>query len=156
MATGSTLGRGRDAFDRRAWAVAYAELSAADRVSPLEPEDLEMLVTAAFLIGRDQDAAELSARVHREWVARGEWARAARCAFWLAFQLLLRGESARGGSWLTRAWRLLDDGGRDCVEQGICLCRGRLKVSRMATRWPGWPPSIRLPRSLPDSPIRIW
>ena len=50
--------------------------------------------------------------------------RAARCAFWLAFGLLDRGELARGGGWLARARRLLDDGQHDCVEQGYLLVPG--------------------------------
>ena len=45
-------------------------------------------------------------------------ARAARCAFWLAFGLLNNGDLARGGGWVDRAQRLLDDAGLECVEQG--------------------------------------
>ena len=45
-------------------------------------------------------------------------ARAARCAFWLAFALLNGGELARGGGWVDRAQRLLDERRLDCVEQG--------------------------------------
>ena len=52
---------------------------------------------------------------------RGDAERAARCAFWLAFGLLGAGDFARGGGWLARARRLLDDGRRDCVEQGYLL-----------------------------------
>ena len=37
----------------------------------------------------------------------GDPARAARCAFWLAFGLLNAGELARGGGWVDRAQRLL-------------------------------------------------
>ena len=47
--------------------------------------------------------------------------RAARCAFWLAFGLLNRGELAPGGGWIARARRLLDDHELDCVEQGYLL-----------------------------------
>jgi tetratricopeptide (TPR) repeat protein len=47
--------------------------------------------------------------------------RAVRCAFWLAFGLLNRGEQARGGGWIARARRLLDEGRRDCVERGYLL-----------------------------------
>ena len=36
-------------------------------------------------------------------------ARAARCAFWLAFALLNSGDLARGGGWVDRAQRLLDE-----------------------------------------------
>jgi DNA-binding CsgD family transcriptional regulator len=47
--------------------------------------------------------------------------RAARCAFWLAFILLIKGELVRGGGWVARARRLLDDLQQDCVEQGYLL-----------------------------------
>ena len=93
-------------LDFRDWAAAHAELSAADRESPLEPPDLELLITAAYLLGRDDEAAQLSARAYREWLRRGDPVRAARVAFWLAFHLLLRGSQARGGGWLARAGRL--------------------------------------------------
>lgn len=113
------LERGRNAFEEKAWTRAYAELSAADRMERLEPDDLERLATAAYLIGRDGDSAELWERAHHDLVARGEPVRAARCAFWLAFGLLNRGEQARGGGWLARAERLLD--GRDCAERGYLV-----------------------------------
>ena len=48
------LNRGRECFARRAWADAYAQLSAADREAPLEPEDLERLAMAAYLVGADE------------------------------------------------------------------------------------------------------
>lgn len=57
-------------------------------------------------------------RAHQECARIGEVARAARCAFWLAFALLNNGEVARGGGWVDRAQRLLDERRLDCVEQG--------------------------------------
>ena len=48
-------------------------------------------------------------------------ARAARCAFWLAFGLLNRGEAARGAGWLARAQKLVDEAGPDCAERGYLL-----------------------------------
>ena len=54
MTTAQALARGRECFARRAWADAFAELSAADREARLEPEDLERLATAAYLIGSDE------------------------------------------------------------------------------------------------------
>lgn len=120
MTTADALDRGRHSFARRAWADAYAELSAADHDSPLEPPDLELLVTAAYLIGRDEVGDDLSARMYRECCAEDP-ARAARCAVWLGIQLLLRGEEARGGGWLARASQLLDEGEHDCAERGYLL-----------------------------------
>ncbi|MDN5750668.1 MAG: LuxR C-terminal-related transcriptional regulator [Pseudonocardia sp.] len=112
--------RGREAYRRRTWSEAYELMSAADRRSPLEPADLELLATAAYLLGRDEDGAELLTRAFRQ-CSEGDPARAARCAFWLAFHLLNSGELARGGGWVAKARRLFDDGRHDVVEQGYLL-----------------------------------
>ena len=125
------LERGRKAFDAQAWAEAYAQLSAAGHASGLEPEDLERLATAAYLTGKDDESDELWARAHREWLRLDDTARAARCGFWLAFLLLLRGEEGQSGGWLARSRRLLDDQRLDCVEQGYLLTLVALRA--MAT-----------------------
>jgi DNA-binding CsgD family transcriptional regulator len=117
----SPLYQGRQSFDRRGWATAYAQLSAADRETPLEPEDRERLATAAHLIGRDADCAELWARAHHDLIIRGDLDRAARCAFWLGMTLFDKGQSAPGMGWIARARRLLDEHQRDCVERGYLL-----------------------------------
>jgi DNA-binding CsgD family transcriptional regulator len=127
MTTADALARGRESFGRRAWADAFAQLSAADRESPLEAEDLERLATAAFLIGRDDDGADVGTRAHQAFLRRGDVERAVRGAFWLAFGLLNRGEVARGGGWVARGRRLLDDLQRDCVEEGYLLWLGGLQ-----------------------------
>ena len=121
MTAADALDKGRESFGRWAWADAFVQLSAADRVSPLEAEDLERLATAAYLIGRDDDGADAGARAHHEFLRQGSVERAVRGAFWLAFGLLGRGEVARGGGWVARGRRLLDDLQRDCVEQGYLL-----------------------------------
>jgi ATP/maltotriose-dependent transcriptional regulator MalT len=96
-------------------------LSAADQNKGLEPEDLDRLAIAAYLIGKDIDSADAWARAHQLFLSLSEVARAARCAFWLAFGLLNKGERARGGAWVARARRLLADSHADCVEQGYLL-----------------------------------
>jgi DNA-binding CsgD family transcriptional regulator/tetratricopeptide (TPR) repeat protein len=110
--------RGRMAFADQAWADAFLHLSAAAEDSPLEIDDLERRAAAAYLVGRADESVELWATAHHECVRHADVARAARCAFWLAFVLLNRGELARGGGWVDRAQRLLDDGEVDCVEHG--------------------------------------
>jgi DNA-binding CsgD family transcriptional regulator len=117
----NALDRGREAFGRRAWGDAYRQLLAADQDAPLAPEDLERLAMAAHLVGRDAESSDCWVRAHHAFLSRGDAERAARCAFWLAFWLMIQGERARGGGWLARAQRLLDDGRRDCVEQGYLL-----------------------------------
>ena len=128
MAGADALEQGRRSFARQAWADAHAQLSAADRVDPLGPEDLERLATAAYLIGRDDDGADAGARAHHEFLRRGEVERAVRCAFWLGFSFIDQGDEARGGGWLARARRLLDDAQLDCVEQGYLLFPGALQA----------------------------
>jgi len=109
---------GRDAFDSQAWGRAYAELSAAADEEPLEVEDLERLASAAYLLGRREESSDVWARAHGECARLGDVARAARCAFWLAFSFLNSGDVARGSGWVDRGQRLLDDRRLDCVEQG--------------------------------------
>jgi hypothetical protein len=104
MPTADNLNRGRDAFCGRAWTDAYLLLAAADRYEPLQPDDLERLATAAYLIGKDAESMEIWTRAHQEFLRRAAIARAARCAFWLAFALMHR--RARAG------WRLDHAGAR--------------------------------------------
>ncbi|MGH3784379.1 MAG: hypothetical protein ACRDRO_28105 [Pseudonocardiaceae bacterium] len=40
--------RGRAAYRQGAWSAAFSQLAAADRESPLDPADLDLLVTAAY------------------------------------------------------------------------------------------------------------
>ncbi len=120
-ATAHALGRGRDSFGRRAWRESFDLLSAADGETPLSAEDLERLATAASLIGQDDTSVDIWARAHQEFLDRGDTERAARCAFWLAFQLLTARKTARGGGWIARGRRLLDDGQASGGAQGWLL-----------------------------------
>ena len=118
----SSVTDGRDSshpLEDEAWAATYACLSAADRKTPLEPDDLERLAVAAYLVGRDGDSVDVWTCVRTRSRCGVTMSPAlVRCAFWLAFGLLNKGELARGGGWVDRAQRLLDDGQLDCVEQG--------------------------------------
>ncbi len=127
---GGALVRGREAFRRREWAEAYARLTAADREDGLDAPDLEEAALAAYLTGRDAECEDLWARAHRGWLDQGEQCRAARCAFWLGFPLLLKGEGARGGGWLARGARLLDERGSKCAEIGLLLVPVGLQALR--------------------------
>ena len=120
--------RGRESFGRQAWGDAWSQLSAADHDAPLELEDLERLAVAAFLVGRDEESVDVWARAHHVCIRLGDAARAARCAFWSAFVLLNKGQLARGGGWIYRAQRLLDEHERDCVEQGYLRYAASLRL----------------------------
>ena len=110
--------RGRKAFADQAWVDAFDELSAAAESAPLGLEDLERHAAAAYLVGRADESLELWEKGHHDCAQSADFPRAARCAFWLAFVLLNRGELARGGGWVDRAQRLLDVGAIECVERG--------------------------------------
>jgi len=127
---GGALVRGREALRRQAWGDAHAQLMAADREDGLDAPDLEGAALAAYLTGRDSECEELWARAHRSWVDRGEQCRAARCAFWLGLPLLMKGEAARGGGWLARGARLLDEPRSDCAESGLLLVPVGLQALR--------------------------
>jgi pimeloyl-ACP methyl ester carboxylesterase len=80
MERSDQLERGRNAYARQAWADAFAQLTAADTESPLDPADLERLATAAYLVGKDTDSTDLWSRAHHERLGRGDAEGAARCA----------------------------------------------------------------------------
>ncbi len=120
MTAADALAEGRRSFEQQAWADAYAQLSAAEKDAPLQPEDVGRFAVAARLLGKDAEADRLYERGHQELVARGDPRQAARMAFWLGMSLMDRGETARGSGWLSRVRRLLEDGG-DCAEQGLVL-----------------------------------
>jgi hypothetical protein len=80
-AAADSLDRGRESYGRYAWADAFAALSAADAATPLDAEDLVLLATASYLIGRDDDSIGLLERAHHEFLGRGDVEPAARCAF---------------------------------------------------------------------------
>jgi ATP/maltotriose-dependent transcriptional regulator MalT len=109
---------GREAFDRRSWREAYDLLEAAP--SP-DVDDLERLAIAAYLIGEDEASTRAWERAHLACVAAGDLDRAARCAFWLAFALVLRGEMARADGWRARAERLVQEAGPQCAARGFVL-----------------------------------
>lgn len=115
------LERGRECYARREWGAAYRMLSSVDREDALALEDLEAVAVAAYLSGRDVESEELWTRAHHEALRVADWGRAARCAFWLGITLMNRSERAKGGGWLARAQRVLDDGQHDCVERGYLL-----------------------------------
>jgi ATP/maltotriose-dependent transcriptional regulator MalT len=121
MAIPQTLGRARRCFEQKAWSEAYGLLEAADRDAGLEPEDLERLATAAYLVGRDDESDAAWTRAHEAFARQGDHEGAARSATWLAFGLMQRGARAPASGWFTRAERLLDEARLDSVVRGYLL-----------------------------------
>jgi DNA-binding CsgD family transcriptional regulator len=128
MASAHNLGPNPPGLVRQSWTDTYARLSAADREAPLDPPNLEQLAIAAYLIGRDAESLDILTRAHHAFLSQGAATRAARCAFWLGFWQLMRGEHAPGSGWIARARRLLDEGRQDCVEQGYLLLPAAIQL----------------------------
>ena len=128
MATTELLDQAGSDFERGMWGEAYARFSAADHQQPLVAEDLERLAVAAQLVGKDDVSAVMWERAHLQHLERGDLALAVRCAFWLGLGLVNRGEMARGGGWLGRAQRLVQDHELDCAERGFLLIPEALRA----------------------------
>jgi DNA-binding NarL/FixJ family response regulator len=116
---------GRQAFDGKDWAEARARLAAAE-VS--DPDDLERLAVAAYLLGRDDESQAALERASRAAEQSGDRDRAARNAVWLGLSLFLQGEQSRASGWLARAERMMHDTGRSCAARGLMLVPRFLEV----------------------------
>jgi DNA-binding CsgD family transcriptional regulator len=140
MAKSDSLAAGRAAFDERRWRDAFELLSAADRASPLDVDDLHGLATAAYLTG-DAAWSDAWARAHHLSRDRGDIAGAAHFAFWLVFAFFNEGEIAQGGGWIARGQRLVDalrgnsvDAGYLLLPAAIAGCDGDPETSLVAFR----------------------
>jgi DNA-binding CsgD family transcriptional regulator len=114
------LDEGRQAFVKNAWARAYELLLRADEEEPLGPEDLELLATAAYMLGREDDYVRMLERACQRHAELDNRRRAARSAFWIGMHFAMRGQMGPASGWLGRAQRLLE-GEEDCVERGYLL-----------------------------------
>ena len=114
------LQRGRDAYARRAWLEAHERLARVHEQRPLDPPDLELLATTAFMLGRDDDSVAWLELAHQRYLDDGLTLRAVRCAAWIVMNLAVRGEIGPATGWLGRAQRLLVDE-EECAERGWLL-----------------------------------
>lgn len=120
MAAGD-LELGRDAYVGRMWRAAYDLLSSAHTNEPLAADDLELLATSAYMLGRDHEFVSILERAHHAHLAAGSTPRAIRCAFWCGMVLITRGEVGPGSAWIGQARLLLDRDEGDYVERGYLL-----------------------------------
>lgn len=121
MTDGNELLEARAAFDRHAWATAYALFRQAETHQPLVALDLDRLAISAYLSGHDSDGLDCWARAHHAFIREGLMRQAFQCAFWLGFLFLYRNESSRANGWLARGKRLIGDGPAERVEEGYLL-----------------------------------
>jgi len=124
----SELEVARKAFQERSWRAAFSQLATAHVGEPLGLDDLELLAQAAYLCGEDAASERAWTEANKRSVEDEDWARAARCAFWLGVTLQSRSERAQASGWFARAQRVLEENDHDCVEQGWLLVGAGLKL----------------------------
>ena len=121
--------------------------------------DLERLATAASLAGQDQRSVDLWTRVYHARARQGDAPRAARAVFWLALDLLNRGERAQASGWLARAQRLLEGARHDCAERGLLLvlvARVQLRGGDLRAAIESAATSAALASRFPDPDLRVF
>ena len=101
------------------WASTYRELVDRPREA-LGPRELEQLAVSSYLIGDDDGCATAWEAAHLGHVESGNAAEAARCSFWLAFCLMMRGQSAQASGWLGQTAGILGDD-LDCSARGYVM-----------------------------------
>jgi DNA-binding NarL/FixJ family response regulator len=112
---------GREAFARAAWLDAFELLSLADREAPMAAEELELLATSAYMVGRDDEYVRALERAYHAHHDAGDTARAVYCVYWIGHNLMLRGEMGPASGWFGRGQRLLEGEERDYAERGYLL-----------------------------------
>lgn len=118
MTTSKSIHRGRTAFAKEEWKDAFIQLSRAETKESLPSQDLELLAISAYLTGNFTTCFDTWTRAHNSFVQSGDTRGAARCAFWLGFTLVNKGETVRGSGWMGHARKILDENPIDCAEQG--------------------------------------
>lgn len=127
MSGPEALERGRVAVARRDWAEAFRALSEAEASVSLSAADLDRLAVAAYLTGHDQASADAWTRAHRAHLDDGRPAEAVRSAFWMALNMLLRGDAAPAGGWFGRAGSIAAALPAGSPEQGLMMIPGAMQ-----------------------------
>jgi DNA-binding CsgD family transcriptional regulator/tetratricopeptide (TPR) repeat protein len=115
------LERGRRAYRERSWKTAQSSLARAETISPLSGEDLELLATAACMLGDGDEQVQALERAYHRHLAGGDDDATLRCAIWLGIHLMLAGSVGRAGGWLSRAERQMEQGESDGAGRGYLL-----------------------------------
>jgi DNA-binding CsgD family transcriptional regulator len=127
MADTDILDQARSAFRAQSWGQAYACFGAADEELELSSSDLELYARAAYLVGSDDACVRALERAYHQQLAAGWPEQAAASAFWLAFNLMNRGEMARAGGWLGRVEQLVPPEDSESPVRGLLLVPAALQ-----------------------------
>ncbi|HEX6547486.1 MAG TPA: response regulator transcription factor [Candidatus Dormibacteraeota bacterium] len=122
------LARGFAEYRARRWRQAAEFLEAADRESPLPPEQFEILANLRSLLSPVQGAPAVWEEAHRQFLARGDVARAATAAYWAGMHWHNLGAEAQTAGWHARARRILDEAGLDCPARGYLMIATALEA----------------------------
>jgi class 3 adenylate cyclase len=112
-----TLEQGQDAIRRHAWREAYDLLNPLAITDALAPEDLEGLAEAAWWMGRLGDCIEARERAYALHLQKGNNARAALVALYLADDYASKLSHSLAAGWQKRAERLLENE-PECIAHG--------------------------------------
>lgn len=104
---------------QRRWEEAYRALSG--NTEDLDASNWERLAVAGYMIGEDDASGAAWEAAHHDHLEAGDRAEAARCAFWLAFGLMMRGHMAQANGWLRRVQSIVEEDGLDCTAAGYLL-----------------------------------
>ena len=124
-----------DQLNPSAWVDSYRSLVDVER-GELTVGDLEVLAVAAHLIGDDDVSADAWERAVNRHLDAGDRAEAARCSFWSALMLMLKGRTAHASGRLGRAEQMM---GEDV--QGVAS--GYLLTPSCWARWRPATPTAR-------------
>jgi DNA-binding CsgD family transcriptional regulator/tetratricopeptide (TPR) repeat protein len=133
------------AYASRAWAEAFAQLTAADAEHPLDAMHLERLAVAAHCLGRNEESVAAWGRAFDSHLDAGDPTAAATAASWCAFGLLTRGEFVPGSGWIERAKALFEEHDLDCAAVGFIrshLAAGLMVSGDPATALPMFEESV--------------
>ncbi len=122
--------RGREAFERREWEAAFAELRACEAEGSLPPEDLERLAEAARWSRHFDEMLDAFERAAAGYERTRDRRSAARVAVKLTLEHHARRGDALAAGWFARAQRLLE-GEPPCRERGLvlmCMAQGTFFV----------------------------
>lgn len=116
-----TAGEAIAAARRGEWSDAYDALVVVDEDS-LDAEHLEAKADAAWWTSRLPESMRVRAVAYKAYADRGDDHRAAYNAWFLSFDLALKGERAQAAAWLARARRHVEED-PDCYERGLIAIR---------------------------------
>jgi DNA-binding NarL/FixJ family response regulator len=108
MSSSSDLDAGRSAVAERRWADAFELLARADARGELAAPDLDVLGTVALLRGDPPASIDALTRAYSAHLAAQDPASAARCAGWLALDLIEFGDFTNSVTWAARAMRIVN------------------------------------------------